>query len=405
MDVESALKYIDKQIIKDGEKYLRESVRFNIVQLQSCNGLTSCPFSKADCEFEFFKDEKGKRFISFAQLFKRGMTFLDEIVNVGKGKLEGPAKNAILCLGEFFKTKKNDEKSLNFVFKKRKSGTFKASETGITVALAEHLLKKLAPGGSYKVDANSHDQNPCLCGCNVKPNFSSTGMGANSVWHGFIDIVFTSPYQSTPESASDDVPAIAKALEGEEELFESLDESKDFEESPKMITEVKKNVSDVVLKQALAQTIVFSLIQRKRHPDRSNHMTPNIVISPKKFKIMLYDAENDIFLVSDYINLFNGDSLSNNAVIVLWMVLHNRMFCTGFNNVNTDIVSSLVSNFKNLVACKLETYSNLSECFVPKFHPKKNPSLNDSARGCEIDLHNSVAMIDRIKLDDEKPDA
>lgn len=172
-----------------------------------------------------------------------------------------------------------------------------------------------------------------------------------------------------------------------------------------MITEVKKKVSDVVLKQALAQTIVFSLIQRKRHPDRSNHMTPNIVISPKKFKIMLYDAENDIFLVSDYINLFNGDSLSNNAVIVLWMVLHNRMFCTGFNNVNTDIVSSLVSNFKNLVACKLETYSNLSECFVPKFHPKKNPSLNDSARGCEIDLHNSVAMIDRIKLDDEKPDA
>lgn len=105
MDVESALKYIDKQIFKDGQKYLRESVRFNIVQLQSCNGLTSCPFSKADCEFEFFKDEKGNSFISFAELFKRGMTFLDEIVNVGIGTLERPFKNAILCLGEFFKTK------------------------------------------------------------------------------------------------------------------------------------------------------------------------------------------------------------------------------------------------------------------------------------------------------------
>lgn len=50
--------------------------------------------------------------------------------------------------------------------------------------------------------------------------------GANSIWHGFIDIVFTSPYQSTPESTSDDVPAIAKAAMGEEEMFESLDESK-----------------------------------------------------------------------------------------------------------------------------------------------------------------------------------
>lgn len=283
------------------------------------------------------------------------MTFLDEIVNSQTEELEGPTKNAILCLVEFFKTKENDEKSLKKVFKKRENGTFQASETG-----------------------------------------------ANSIWHGFIDIVFTSPYQSTPESTSDDVPAIAKAAMGEEEMFESLDESKDSDESPKMITEVKKNVSDDVLKQALAQTIVFSLIQRNRHPERSNHMTPNIVISPQKFKIMLYDAENDIFLVSDYIDLFNGESLSNNAVIVLWMVLHNRTFCTGFNNVNTDRVRSLVSNFNHIVALKWDTYSNLSECFVPKFHPKKNPSLNDSARGCEIDLHNSVA---RMKLDDKKPDA
>lgn len=172
-----------------------------------------------------------------------------------------------------------------------------------------------------------------------------------------------------------------------------------------MITEVKRDVSDDVLKQALAQTIVFSLMQRNRHPERSNHMTPNIVISPQKFKIMMYDAENDIFLVSNYITLFDGEYLSNNAVIVLWMVLHNRTFCTGFNNVNTDIVSSLVSNFKNIAACKWETYENLGECFVSKFHPKKNPSLNDSARGCEIDLHNSVARTDRKKLDDKKPDA
>lgn len=181
----------------------------------------------------------------------------------------------------------------------------------------------------------------------------------------------------------------------------------DSEDSPKMITEVKKDLSDDVIKQALAQTIVFSLIQRNRHPERSNHMTPNIVISPQKITIMMYDAKNDICLVSNYIDLFNGDSLSSNAVIVLWMVLHNRTFCTGFDkNVHPDTLKSIMSNFPSLVKSKWEIYSNLNEYFVRKFNPKKNPSLNESvAGGCEIDLHDSVARMDNIKLDDKKPDA
>lgn len=64
-----------------------------------------------------------------------------------------------------------------FKKKKKKDGKFLASETGITVALAEHLMKKLAPGPSYKVDAYSHKQKACLCGCGQTPNFSETGIG------------------------------------------------------------------------------------------------------------------------------------------------------------------------------------------------------------------------------------
>lgn len=48
--------------------------------------------------------------------------------------------------------------------------------------------------------------------------------GNDSVWHGFIDIVFMSPY---PMNENEDVPAIAKAVEEEEEgeeIIESLDE-------------------------------------------------------------------------------------------------------------------------------------------------------------------------------------
>lgn len=72
----------------------------------------------------------------------------------------------------------SDEESLNRVFtRKTKYDKPVATETDITVALAEHLLKKLAPGGSYKVDADSKQKRPCLCGCTQEPNYSPTGMG------------------------------------------------------------------------------------------------------------------------------------------------------------------------------------------------------------------------------------
>lgn len=413
---ESALKNIGKDIFEEGIEYLNNSVKFAVVKLKSCNGAKSYPFSKAECEFEFLKREKKPFLIRFADLFTTGVTFLEEMDRVKKGNKkkgrleEGPGKNALLCLGEFFKAKDIDERCLEKVFnKKKENGQPFATETDITVALAEHLLKKLAPGGSYKVDTDSKLKRSCLCECGGKPTFSPTGMGNSSVWYGFIDIVFTSPYQikETQEQAakltSEDIPAIAKAVEDEEE-----EEEDDLEDSPKMIAEVKKELLDELLQQALAQTIVFSLIQRKRHPDRSNHMMPNIVISPKKFKIMMYDAERDIFLVSNIHKLFIGKDnkvLSSNAVIVLWMVLHNRTFCTGFENesFNKVLIESLGSNFKKLVESKSETYSKSLEFFVSKFNPEKKPSLNDSFNnGCEIDLYTGIDM---MQLDDRKPDA
>lgn len=54
--------------------------------------------------------------------------------------------------------------------------------------------------------------------------------GNSSVWFGFIDIVFTSPYQKkeTQEQAveltGDDIPAIAKAVEEKDEEEEETAE-------------------------------------------------------------------------------------------------------------------------------------------------------------------------------------
>lgn len=78
----------------------------------------------------------------------------------------------------YFFVLENDELSLKEVFdKKKEDGKPLATETDITIALAEHLLKKLAPGGSYKVDADSKHKKVCSCGCGIKPVFSYTGIG------------------------------------------------------------------------------------------------------------------------------------------------------------------------------------------------------------------------------------
>ena len=50
----------------------------------------------------------------------------------------------------------------------------------MTVALAEHLLGKLAQGDTYIIDNRMKGKGPCQCGCGKEPTFSPTGIGKQS---------------------------------------------------------------------------------------------------------------------------------------------------------------------------------------------------------------------------------
>ena len=50
------------------------------------------------------------------------------------------------------------------------------SETDITIALAEHLLGRLAPGHTY-IMIDDRVKGKCICGCGVEPEFGKTGIG------------------------------------------------------------------------------------------------------------------------------------------------------------------------------------------------------------------------------------
>lgn len=112
------------------------------------------------------------------------------------------------------------------------------------------------------------------------------------------------------------------------------------------------------MNQALAQTIVFSCLKRTSALKWENHMVPNIVISPQKIKIIMYDAKKDVLLYSRSISLFDSQKeLSSIAIVVLWMVLHYRLFCSGFSGVRKKAIKKCKSGFPVLVGNKWETYS------------------------------------------------
>lgn len=168
-----------------------------------------------------------------------------------------------------------------------------------------------------------------------------------------------------------------------------LDEQSGVSLDGRAKTEVKQHN----LEQAFTQTIVFSLVQKQRHPDSLDHMVPNVVISPEKFEIVMYDADNDILLCSNSIFLFNLDlpenrTLTNEAVVVLWMVLHYRIFCSGFNNASHEVLERCKSNFKKLVGSRWDIYSNSLKYCVSGFPSIKKWSVNELLRrGHQLNLY------------------
>lgn len=133
--------------------------------------------------------------------------------------------------------------------------------------------------------------------------------------------------------------------------------------------------------QAIAQTIVFSFIQRKRHPEFSNFLIPNILISPQEFRIIMYDSVNDILVCSVPLPIFQpypSKSLEIASIIILWMVLHYRIFCEGTGTLTRERavdMNKIQANFKERAKEKLELYINALKFGVQGFPFVQKESL------------------------------
>ena len=135
--------------------------------------------------------------------------------------------------------------------------------------------------------------------------------GNPEVWHGNLYII-----------VNNDLVAV-----------EPLDEQPETPETPggKSPVEVKLKTT-LINPQIIAKTIVFSFLQKKRHPYREHFLTPCIGIRSSELIVMLYDSEHDVLLESSTIPLFENEfscEFSYCAILVCWLTVNYRYLCSG----------------------------------------------------------------------------
>nr|XP_022301396.1 uncharacterized protein LOC111109526 isoform X3 [Crassostrea virginica] len=273
-----------------------------------------------------------------------------------------------------------------------------AGEDGWTDEIDDHTKSALIRLNEYLENKDRHVKSllTVLNMDDASETDISVAFGHEEVWHGYIDLVLPS-YPSSYE----DMPSIAKivvqmdeekhskkrkldfddTVKSEEdsvstEEMTEIEEGEEKKTSPggKSIVEVKQVLPEKEYEQALAQTIVFSLLQKKEHPEFKHHMIPNIVISPKEVEVLLYDAENDILLCGNRFRLFvekNSERLTlfDYSIVFLWMVLNYKIFCS-FSK--TETLKHYKSNFPIFAAGKWEIYKNDLKSNVAHFNAVEN---------------------------------
>ncbi|KAK3085350.1 hypothetical protein FSP39_001943 [Pinctada imbricata] len=394
-----------------------------------CNCCTNKSFTDAECDSRPFRrcDERDcgtirRPSLKFREVFNSAFTLLRSLLGeedescTPKLLIEDEFENlevelslAVDALYDYFEKKGDHEKALKKVLVDNKH----SSKAEITTVVAEHLFGPLAQG-RYKIDSRTtlkDNLQECACGCRSKVKYGSTGIGHEKVWHGFADILLQSPDNSLNAavviahkvellndhtnglSDQDNTPPSKKLkIKGESLLLLLLllllhKEKSPNEENIHVAGEISSHSG--YENQAVSQTFVCSMIQRRKRPYLRHYLVPNIVISDDEFYIIMYDPDKDNLLCSPKYPIF-GDSDSALAVPVIfifWMVLHHRLFCAGVPE--RDFLNEVKSNFKLRAADAWPIYNEQLKENVSSF-----PLTSSTGLECDITTYYKEVSFD-----------
>lgn len=162
--------------------------------------------------------------------------------------------------------------------------------------------------------------------------------GNTQVWHGSIDILI-----------NNDI------------ILESVDEDKTGNSGGKSAE--TKAARETLSKngQIIAETIVFSFLQRQTHPEWSSFLTPCVAVGGLNMLVMFYDCEHDVLLESSMIPLFETTETSEEtprrinmaAILVSWLIVNYKYFCSGLTK---DMKVTYKAEFFSQMRDKVDIY-------------------------------------------------
>lgn len=151
--------------------------------------------------------------------------------------------------------------------------------------------------------------------------------GNLKVWHGSVDVIIKNDL-----------------------VIENLEKEQDSPggKSPVEVKLISDNLSRNP--QLVAETIVFSFLQKKTHPELPNFLIPCVGFKRSAMLLMLYDSEHDVFLESSLIPLFSStckNMFSVEAVLVTWLAVNYRFLCTGLTEEMLPFKACFFEEAKN----------------------------------------------------------
>ncbi|XP_033728757.1 uncharacterized protein LOC117317896 [Pecten maximus] len=279
-------------------------IKINRLTVLNSNAIDGSSFSKAFCRISASNDE-----FSFVSLFNKGVEMLMTYIGDREMPLDDQEKLVLDTLLHYLIKITNENAQAPF-------GVLELlGETDVAIILANHLFGKLCTSSHFLIDKQGkgkcRSKESCPCAnkdCQMTGSYGYTGIGNPSVWHGNLDVIVNN--QVAIEAIEDDPDCDSPGRTPMDEKGKS--------------TCLSRNA------QVIAETIVFSFLQKKRHPEYSHFLFPCIGVSRKEMVVYFYDSEHDVLLESSSIPLRTVEGNVNVvSIIVSWLVVNHKYFCGG----------------------------------------------------------------------------
>ncbi|KAK3087558.1 hypothetical protein FSP39_007518 [Pinctada imbricata] len=349
------------------------SVKLRPIKVKNSNAADSrggIDFSKAYCDVSV----GSKRVFLLGDIFQRGLDIIVDYLEENKVPENKQEQYVLGKLVSFINTCSYDPISTEDLES--------ISETDLTTLYINHLFGKLSTSSRYVISKNSDEKqkDECPCGrpnCKLTGTYGETCLGNVEVWHGHLGIIINNE-------------VIIETVEEESESSDSL--------SP-VDTKIKSSTLSRN-SRLIAETVVFSFLQKQTNPERDHFLTPCVGISNCEMIVLFYDSEHDVLLESSRIPILDqsehgqSNRLNFAAIVVSWFVVNYKYLCSGLTD---DMISTYKADFLLQARDKIHVYETkltLGNVDMSSNKPNKTHSSEEVATSLYLyKRHNKLSKI------------